>query len=115
VDLSSNEEDIFPDTSQDEEFFKKLFGDLNHGLLGPPDNGNVIVLSDSNEEEEVRAEDAVDVEVTPPSTVNSPTPTVSTADTDDAPNGVPDDSNGGRSPDQVQGDSSDGGDEVGEP
>jgi hypothetical protein len=46
VDLSSNEEDIFPETSRDEEFTRKLLGGLNHGLLGPPNDSNVIILSD---------------------------------------------------------------------
>jgi hypothetical protein len=96
LDLSSDEEDIFPDTSQDEEFARKLFGDLNCGLLGPPGDGNAIIILDSDEEEEVREEDTVAVEAASPSTVNSPTPTVSAADTDDAPDGVQDDSNGGR-------------------
>jgi hypothetical protein len=60
VDLSSDEEDIFPDTSRDEEFSKRLFGDLNCGLLGLPGNGNVIILNDTTD-----AEDA------PSSVVNS--------------------------------------------
>jgi hypothetical protein len=46
VDLSLDEEDLFPDTSWDEEFVTKLFGDLNHRLLGSPSDGNVIILSD---------------------------------------------------------------------
>jgi hypothetical protein len=33
VDLSS-EDDIFPNTSWDEEFARRLFGDLNYELLG---------------------------------------------------------------------------------
>jgi hypothetical protein len=48
VDLSSNEEDIFPETSRDE-FTRKLLGGLNHGLLGPPNDSNVIILSDFDE------------------------------------------------------------------
>jgi hypothetical protein len=63
VDLSFGEEDDFLDTSHDEEFTRRLFDDLNRGLLGP--------LGD--EEEEVREEDTVDAEATPPSIVNSPT------------------------------------------
>jgi hypothetical protein len=71
VDLSSDEEDIFPDTSRDEEFSKRLFGDLNCGLLGMPGNGNVIILNDSDEEEELREEDTADAEDVPSSVVNS--------------------------------------------
>jgi hypothetical protein len=39
VDLSLGEEDDFPDTSRGEEITRKLFGDLNCGLLGPPNDG----------------------------------------------------------------------------
>jgi hypothetical protein len=35
VDLSSDEEGIIPDTSWDEEFIRRLFGDLNRGVLRP--------------------------------------------------------------------------------
>jgi hypothetical protein len=66
VDLSSDEEDIFPDTSQDEEFAKKLFGDLNRELLGLPGDNNIIVLSGSDKEEEVHEEDTVNAEDTCP-------------------------------------------------
>jgi hypothetical protein len=47
VDLSSEEEDATPNTSRDEEIAQKLFGALNRGLLGPPDDENIIILSDS--------------------------------------------------------------------
>jgi hypothetical protein len=52
VDLSysSDEENLILDTSQDAEFAKRLFGDLNRGLLGLPIDGKIIILSDSNEE-----------------------------------------------------------------
>jgi hypothetical protein len=39
VDLSLEEKDAMPDTSRDEEIAWKIFGGLNHGLLGPPGNG----------------------------------------------------------------------------
>jgi hypothetical protein len=68
VTLSSKEEDTFLDTSRDEELARQLFGDLNLGLLGPPNDGNIIILNDSDEEEEVREEDTTDAEVTPSST-----------------------------------------------
>jgi hypothetical protein len=37
VDLSSSsdEKGLIPDTSWDEEFVRRLFGDLNCGVLGP--------------------------------------------------------------------------------
>jgi hypothetical protein len=49
VDLTLEEEDDILDTSRDEEIVRKLFGDLNRGLLRLPDDGNIIVLSDSEE------------------------------------------------------------------
>jgi hypothetical protein len=75
VDLSSSsdEEGLIPDTSQDEEFAKRLFGDLNCDILGPLDDGKIIILSDSDdEEEELREEDAVNAKVVPSSVVRSP-------------------------------------------
>jgi hypothetical protein len=103
VDLSLDEEDLFPDTSRHEEFTRKLFCDLNCGPLRLPSDGNVIILSDSNEEEdEVCEEDTTDVDVTPSSAVKSPAPAVSIADANVVPEGVQDDN-------------SDGGDEVDSP
>jgi hypothetical protein len=63
--LSSNEEDFFADTSQDAEFARRLFGDLNHDLLGPPGDGKRIVLNDSDKEEEVREETTTDAFAVP--------------------------------------------------
>jgi hypothetical protein len=83
VDLSSNKEDLFLNTTWDEEFTRKLFNDLNRGLLGPLGDGNIIVLSDSNEEEEACEEAATAADAAPPSVVKSPAPTASTADADD--------------------------------
>jgi hypothetical protein len=115
VDLSSDEEDLIPDTSWDEEFTKRLFGDPNCELLGPPDEGKVIVLSDSDEEEEVREEDASDTEIVPSSVVKSTIPTASATDADDAPEGVQDDNNDGHTPNRAQGGSNGSGDEAGLP
>jgi hypothetical protein len=115
VDLSSSE-DLIPDTSRDEELIKRLFGDLNRDLLRPPDDGKVIIISDSNEkEEEVHEEDATNAEVVPCSDVKSSSPTASAADVDDAPEGVQDDSNDGHTPDRAQGGRSGGRDEAGSP
>jgi hypothetical protein len=107
VDLSSSsdEECLIPDISRDEEFIKRLFGDLNRDLLGPPDDGKIIILSDSDEEEEeVREEDAADAEAAPSSALRSPAPIAS--------NDV-DDGDKGDTHDRVIGDSSSGGDEAG--
>jgi hypothetical protein len=53
VDLSSSsdEECLITDTSRDEEFARRLFGDLNCDILGPPSDGKIIILSDFDEEE----------------------------------------------------------------
>jgi hypothetical protein len=102
VDLSSDEEDLFLDSLRDEEFTMKLFGNLNHALLGPPGDGNIIVLSDSDKEEEAREEDVTDVDAAPPSAVKSMALTASAADADNVLEGV-------------QNDNSDGGDEADSP
>jgi hypothetical protein len=101
VDLSSSSDVEGPilDTSWDEEFARRLFGDLNHGVLEPPGDGKVIILSDSDKEEEVCEEYAVDAEA-----MRSPAPTASTDDVDDA--------DKGRSPDWAIGGSSSGRDEA---
>jgi hypothetical protein len=90
------------DTSRDEELAKKLFGDLNSDILGPPGDGKIIVLSDSDDEDEAHEDATVNTEATPPSAVNSPVTPASAFDAD-------------KTPDGVQDDSSDGGDEVGSP
>jgi hypothetical protein len=38
------------DTSRDEELARKLFDDLNHDILGPPGDGKIIILDDSDGE-----------------------------------------------------------------
>jgi hypothetical protein len=63
VDLSSSldEEDLIPDTSRNFEFAQRLYGELNHALLGPSGDGQIIILSDSDEEkEEVHEEKSTD-------------------------------------------------------
>jgi hypothetical protein len=86
VDLSSDEKDLFPDTLRDEEFTRKLFSDLNRGLLGTPGDDNIIILSISDEDEEVHEEEATDTKAAPPSAVMTLAPT--TADAEDASKGV---------------------------
>jgi hypothetical protein len=67
IDLSSSldEEDFFAHTSRDAEFTRQLFGDLSRDLLGPPNDGKVIILNDSNEEEEAHEETAADAVAAP--------------------------------------------------
>jgi hypothetical protein len=104
VDLasSSGEEDSFADTSWDEELARKLFGDLNHDILGPPGDGKIIVLSDSDDEDEAHEDAAINAEAAPPSAANSADTPTSAPDADEIPDGV-------------QNDNTDGGDEAGLP
>jgi hypothetical protein len=104
VDLASpsGEEDFFADTSRDEKLARKLFGDLNCDILGPPGDGKIIVLSDSDDEDEAHEDAVINAEAAPPYAVDSPVTPASASDADETPDGVQDDS-------------SDGGDEVGSP
>jgi hypothetical protein len=96
--LSSGEEDSIADTSQDEEFARKLFGDLNRDILGPPGDGKIIIISDSDDEDETHK----DAEAAPPSATNSADSPTSASDADET-------------PDLVSDDNADGGDEAGSP
>jgi hypothetical protein len=101
---SSDEEGPIHDTSRDEKFARRLFGDLNRDVHGPPDNGKVIFLSDSDEEEEeVHEEDATDAEAMPSSAAGIPASTACTTDADEEPKGVQDDNSGNRTPCQEAG------------
>jgi hypothetical protein len=82
VDLasSSGEEDSVADTSRDEELTRKLFGNLNRDILGPPGDGKIIVLSDSDDENETHEDVAVNAEAAPPSAANSTDSPTSTPD-----------------------------------
>jgi hypothetical protein len=115
IDLSSSsdEENFIADTSRDFEFAQRLYGELNHDLLGPPGNGKVIILNDSDEEkEEAREEEFVDAEdaaafaaINPVSTAStddigilvekSLTPAASPTDAAEHPEAAPDDSSDG--------------------
>jgi hypothetical protein len=96
--LSSGEEDSITDTSRDEELARKLFGDLNCDILGPPGDGKIIILSDSDDEDETPE----DAEAAPPSAANSMDSPTSAPDADETPDGVLDDN-------------ADGGDEASSP
>jgi hypothetical protein len=100
--LSPSEEDSVADTSRDEEFARKLFSDLNRDILGPPGNGKIIVIIDSDDEDETHEDAAVNAEAAPPSATNSADSPTSASDVDETPDGVSDDN-------------ADGGDEAGSP
>jgi hypothetical protein len=114
VNLSLGEEDVVPYASRDEDVTRKLFGDLNCVFLGSPNDGNVIVISDS-EEEEVHEDDRVDADVAPFSLRISSAPSTSNIVDDDAPDEVQDDSCDNGASDWVQNDSSDGEDRANTP
>jgi hypothetical protein len=40
------------DTSRDEEFTRKLFGELNRDILGPPGDDKIIIIDDSNSDDD---------------------------------------------------------------
>jgi hypothetical protein len=85
---SSNEGDLIADVSRDEEFTRRLFGDLKHDVLGPPNDSKIIILSDSDEEEEeVREEKTTDAKDATTSAAVNPA-SITFADADDAPTGV---------------------------
>jgi hypothetical protein len=100
--LSSGEEDSVADTSQDEELTRKLFGDLNRDIIGPPGDGKIIVLSDSDDKDETPEDAAFNAEAAPPSATNSTDSPTSAPDADETPDGVSDDN-------------ADGGDKAGSP
>jgi hypothetical protein len=50
------------DTSRDEELARKLFGNQNRDILGPPGDGKIIVLDDSNDNGEAQEEKTADIE-----------------------------------------------------
>jgi hypothetical protein len=96
VDLSSSsdEEGLIADVSWDEEFAKRLFGDLNYDVLGPPSDDKILILidSDKEKEEEEREEKTTSTEdaatsAAVTSAIVNPTSIAST-DADDVPTGV---------------------------
>jgi hypothetical protein len=89
INLSSSldEENFIVDTSHDAKFIKKLFGDLNCDILGSPGDDKIIILDDSDEENEAHEEKTVDIEST---IASASTDLASSAPTnaDDAPAGA---------------------------
>jgi hypothetical protein len=52
------------DTSRDVEIARKLFGDLNHDILGPPGDGKIIILDDSDDDGEAQEKTTAEIEYT---------------------------------------------------
>jgi hypothetical protein len=58
------------DTSRNEEFTRKLFGDLNRDILGPPGDGKISIIDDSDDDDEAQEEGTADID---PATVPAST------------------------------------------
>jgi hypothetical protein len=112
--LSSDEENFIADTSHDAEFAKKLFGDLNCDILGPPNDSKVIVLDDSNENKEAQEEKTAGTEPAATSTVVN-LASIASADADDAPAGAKNDNTNDHGPDQEAGGGNCSGGSAGKP
>jgi hypothetical protein len=112
--LFSDEENFIANTSRDAEFTKKLFGDLNRDILGPPDDGKVIILDDSNEEKETPDEKTVGTELEATCVAVNPTSTASVV-ANDAPVGAKDDNSDDQGPNQEASGSNDNGSGDGAP
>jgi hypothetical protein len=62
VTLVSGPSLLVVDTSRDEEFTRKLFGDLNRDILGPPGDGKIIIIDDFDDDNEVQEEGTTDID-----------------------------------------------------
>jgi hypothetical protein len=60
------------DTSHDEEFARKLLGDLNRDILRPPGDGKIIIIDDDDEAQE-EGMAGIEPTVVPASVVDDPT------------------------------------------
>jgi hypothetical protein len=117
IELSSSldEEDFFANTSRDVEFARWMFGDLNRDLLGLPGDSKVIILSDSDEEEEACEETVFHADATSFAIMKSSTLSPPVADADEDPGKMQDDNSDDLAPGQVTDKSSGDGDEAGSP
>jgi hypothetical protein len=92
------------DTSHDEELARKLFDNLNRDILGPLGGGKIIVLNDSDNDDEAQDETTVDIEYT-----TAPT------SVDDAPAEVRIDNSDDQGPNQEANGSDNSGRSIGDP
>jgi hypothetical protein len=63
------------DTSHDEEFARKLFGDLNRDILGSPGDSKIIIIDDSDDDDDAQEEGTTSIDPTavPASVADAPT------------------------------------------
>jgi hypothetical protein len=52
------------DTSRDGEFTRKFFGDLNRDILGPSGDGKIIIIDNSDNDDEAQEEGTTDIDPT---------------------------------------------------
>jgi hypothetical protein len=62
------------DTSRDEEFTRKLFGDLNRDILGSPGDDKIIIIDDSDDDDDAQEEGtaSIDPMTVPASATDAP-------------------------------------------
>jgi hypothetical protein len=60
------------DTSCNEEFARKLFGDLNRDILRPPSDGKIIIINDSDDEAQEEGTTDIDPTAGPASAADAP-------------------------------------------
>jgi hypothetical protein len=72
--LVSGPSPLVVDTSRDEEFTRKLFGDLNRDILRPPGDGKIIIIDDSDDDDEAQEEGTTGIKpmTVPASTIDAP-------------------------------------------
>jgi hypothetical protein len=92
------------DTSRDEEITRKLFGDLNRDILGPPGDSKIIILDDSDDDGEAQEETTAEIEST-----------VAPASVDDAPTEARIDNSDDQGPDQEANGGDNSGHSAGDP
>jgi hypothetical protein len=114
ISSSSDEENFIIGTSRNAKLTKKLFGNLNRDILGPPDDGKIIILIDSDEENKAPEEKTAGIESTTASASADPTSSAPTS-ADNAPAGAKIDNSEDQGPDQEADGGDDGGCSTGEP
>jgi hypothetical protein len=116
IDLSSSsdEENFIVDTSHNVELTKKLFGDLNCDILGPPGDDKIIVLDDFDEENEAHEGKTASIESKIAYASADPASSAPTS-ANDAPAGAKIDNSDDQGPDQEANFGDGGGCSVDEP
>jgi hypothetical protein len=102
------------DTSHDDELARKLFGNLNHDILGPPGDGKIISLNDSDkhgeeQEEKLSISNPASADDAPASANDAPT------SADDAPAEARINNSDDQGPDEEADGSDNGGRSAGDP